>query len=136
MFAALAWLSAPKIGRPVLEQPGGVDDSLAQRTQESPEVVLAAIGQQGGAGIEIDAPVVCDHQHPLVELQARDCPAIRLRGYLSSTGEGVEARPRRFKREFLGRSRPASDRSMPRVTPRAVWGASGFSQEVQTGIHG
>ena len=55
-------------GRAVFEQPGRVDDPLAERAQESPEVVLAAVGQKRGAGLEIDAPVVRDHEHALVDL--------------------------------------------------------------------
>ena len=37
--------------RAVLEQPGRVDDALAQHAQQQPEVVLAAVAQQHGARV-------------------------------------------------------------------------------------
>ena len=67
-------------GRAVLEQPGRVDDPLAQRAQQRPEVVLAAVAEQRRARVDIDVPVVREHVQVLVDLQALDRPAIHPAG--------------------------------------------------------
>ena len=48
-------------GRPVLDEAGHVDDPRAQRAQQRPEVLLAAVAQQRGAGLEIEVRVVRQH---------------------------------------------------------------------------
>ena len=104
-------------GRPVLDETGDVHDPGAQRAQQRPEVLLAAVAQQRGAGFEIEVRVVRQHLKMLVGLQSLRRPAIHPAG-VRLPGEQIFAAQMSLHRNhgplFLGGQRSRRDCSPSR----------------------